>query len=186
MLPEIAAEAAAHLLPPPARTLRYVGSVTRQASERALKEIEKLIAKDPLAEVGLFISSPGGTTGAAMSFFDTVRQVLKPALVTIGSGDVDSSGVIILLAGDRRYLTKNTTMLLHSAGRYFSNQRYTVKEMEAMLAEDRLKDAQYAALLAERSRGGLSTEKALALMEAQTVLSPARAVELGLADAVLR
>src|SRR6201999_4389177 len=101
----------------------------------------------------LFITSPGGPTGTAMSFYDTIRHVLKPNLVTIGSGDVDSSGIIIFLSGTRRYMTSRTTLLLHPAGRVFGNQRFTTKEMEAMLAEDRMKDQQYASLIAQNSHG---------------------------------
>ena len=171
-------------LPPASRTARYVGTVTRERSERVLKELEKL-AKKGSGEIGLFVSSPGGATGAAMSFFDTITQIMKPELVTIGSGNVDSSGVIVFLAGARRYLSARTTLLLHPAGRFFGRERYTTKEMAAMLAEDRAKDEHYAALLSARSRGALSAPEALALMEAHTVLSPARAVSLGLADAVL-
>jgi ATP-dependent Clp protease protease subunit len=183
-LSQIAATPVAPALPPAARTLRYVGPVTRERNERVLKEMEKLLAKDPAAEIGLVVTSPGGATGAAMSFFDIVRHVLKPRLVTIGAGDVDSSGIVIFLAGARRYLTPRTTMLLHLAGRVFGSQRYTAAEMASMLAEDRLKDEHYAALLAERS-GALSREEVLALMSAQTVLAPERALALGFADALL-
>jgi ATP-dependent protease ClpP protease subunit len=181
---DLSALGAAPALPPSARVLRYVGPVTRERSERVLKEMEKLLVRDPRSEIGLFITSPGGATGAAMSFFDTVTQILRPSLVTIGSGDVDSSGVLLFMAGERRYLTRNTTMLFHPAGRLFGAQRYTTSEMAAMLAEDRLKDDQYARLVAERA-GAVSAEEILALMQAQAVLAPERARALGLAHALL-
>jgi ATP-dependent protease ClpP protease subunit len=169
-----------------ARTVRYVGPVTRAATERALKHIEKLLDASAEEEIVLFVTSTGGPTGTAMSFFDTVTNILQPRLTTIGSGDVDSSGVIIFLSGLKRYVTSHTTLLLHPAGRRFDGtMRYTVREMEAMLAEDRLKDAQYAKVVAEASRGRLTTEAVLSLMEQHTVLSPSELVELGLADAVL-
>jgi ATP-dependent protease ClpP protease subunit len=76
-------------------------------------------------------------------------------------------------------------MLLHGAGRIFDAQRYTTKEMAAMLAEDRMKDEQYAALVAARSRGKLETADVLRMMDAQTVLSPEDAVAYGFADTVL-
>ena len=136
-------------------------------------------------EIALFVSSPGGTTGIAMSFYDTVRYVLKPQLVTIGSGDVDSSGVIIFLSGSKRYVSARTTMLLHPAGRIFGNQRYTTQEMEAMLTEDKLKDAQYAEVIAQNSKGRLTCSEVLTMMHAHTVLSPSKMLEYGLADAIL-
>jgi ATP-dependent protease ClpP protease subunit len=121
-----------------------------------------------------------------MSFYDTLRHIVKPNLITIGSGDVDSSGIIIFLTGDIRYVTPNTTLLLHPAGRTFDgSQRYTTLEVEAMLAEDRLKDQQYATVVAERSNGKLNTEQVLEMMRKHTILSPIDLVSYGLAHAVL-
>jgi ATP-dependent protease ClpP protease subunit len=183
-------------LPTHKRTLRYIGSVTRVTSERILKEIGSMMGSSheqlrhsehpqQSKEIALFVSSPGGMTGVAMSFYDTVRHVLKPDLVTIGSGDVDSSGVIIFLSGSKRYVSARTTMLLHPAGRIFGNQRYTTQEMEAMLAEDKLKDEQYAQVIADNSKGQLTRDEVLLMMHKHTVLSPSKMLEFGLADAIL-
>lgn len=172
-------------IPERARTLRYTSSVTRALNERVLKDMNKLLDADAHAEIGLFVTSPGGATGTAMSFYDTVRHVLKPNLVTIGSGDVDSSGVIIFLAGSRRYISARTSLLLHPAGRIFGNQRYTTQEMEAMLAEDKLKDEQYASVVADNSRGTLTINDVLMMMKAHTVLAPEDIVSYKLADAVI-
>ncbi len=173
------------VFPTRARTLRYIGGVSRATTERVLKDMGRLIDESPEETIMLVVTSNGGPTGSAMNFFDTVRYVLAPRLIAIGSGDVDSSGVIIFLSGEERYVTARTTLLLHSAGRVFGNQRYTTREMESMLAEDRLKDTQYAQIVAERSRGRLTREDVLELMQHNTVLSPADAVRYGLADAVL-
>lgn len=169
------------------RTVRYIGPVTRAGTERALLQIEKLLDKSPEEEMYLFVTSTGGPTGTAMSFFDTIATLLKPRLTTIGSGDVDSSGIILFLAGEKRYVTARTTMLLHPAGRRFdSGSRYTVREMEAMLAEDRLKDEQYASVVANASGGTLSVEAVLNMMEEHTVLSPQDMLKIGLADGILQ
>lgn len=169
-----------------ARTVRYVGPVTRAATERALLRIEKLLDESSEEEICLFVNSTGGPTGTAMNFFDTIATILKPRLVTLGSGDVDSSGIIIFLSGEKRYITPRTTLLFHPAGRIFdAHTRYTVREMEAMLAEDRLKDEQYARVVANASRGGVTVRDVLSWMENHTVLSPDELVRYGLADAVL-
>lgn len=170
----------------PSRTVRYIGNVSRATNERVLKEITLLHTKSPREEIALFVTSTGGPTGIAMSFYDMLRHVVQPRLSTIGSGDVDSSGIIIFLTGEKRYITKNTTLLLHSAGRFFDHsQRFTTREIEAMLAEDTLKNRQYASLVAQSSKGKLNTEEVLKMMENQTVLSPVQLIELGLADSIL-
>jgi len=178
------APVAAAYVPARARTVRYVGSVNRQNNERALAAIGKLLDRGA-GVITLFITSPGGATGIAMSFYDSIRHLLKPQLVTIGSGEVDSSGMIIFLSGGTRYVTAHTTALLHCAGRLFGNQRYTTREMAAMLTEDRQKDEQYADVIAQNSHGQLDRDSVLALMDAQTVLTPEDFIRYGLADGIL-
>lgn len=169
----------------PLRLVEYLGCVNYATSERVLGSIKALMneSSDPLT---LLVTSTGGPTGTAMSFYDTVRYILKPNLITIGSGDVDSSGVLIYLSGDTRYVTPHTTLLLHPAGRVFDgHQRYTATEIEAMVTEDRLKDAQYAAVVAEHSQGRLTPEEVLSIMNAHTVLTPTDLIRMGLADRIL-
>jgi ATP-dependent protease ClpP protease subunit len=134
----------------------------------------------------MLVTSAGGPSGTAMSLYDTVRHVLRADITTIGSGDVDSSGMIIFLSGTRRMVTPHTTALLHPAGRVFADgTRYTTVELAAMLAEDAAKDELYAGIVAENSRGMLTAAMVLDLMRAHTVLTAARMVELGLADGIL-
>lgn len=171
----------------PARSVQYFGVINYATTERVIEEITRLMVTDPYGDIFLSVTSAGGPTGTAMSFYDHMRYVLKAPLITIGSGDVDSSGIIIFLSGEKRYITKNTTLLLHRAGRIFEgdNKRITAAELEAMLREDNLKDYQYASVLAERSNGRLTTEKALQLMDANTILTPVEMISFGLAHAIL-
>ncbi|HEY0010351.1 MAG TPA: ATP-dependent Clp protease proteolytic subunit [Candidatus Paceibacterota bacterium] len=172
---------------PPDRLVEYLGMVNYATSERVLEEIRELVHEDPEREISLLVTSAGGPSGTAMGFYDAIRSVLKPKLTTIGSGDVDSSGIVIFLAGDTRYVTKNTTLLFHMAGSSFEgNKRYTACEIDAFLREYRLKDFQYASIVAERSNGRLTTEQVLSMMEKNTILTPIELVSYGLADAILK
>lgn len=168
------------------RTLEYLGMVNYATTERVIEEMRELIHEDRDAAIALLVTCAGGPSGTAMGFYDLVRSVLKPKLTTIGSGDVDSSGVIIFLTGDTRYVTKNTTVLLHLAGGSFeAGKRYTANDVDAVMREYRLKDFQYASILAERSRGRLSSEQVLGMMEKNTILTPLELVSYGLADAII-
>jgi ATP-dependent protease ClpP protease subunit len=121
-----------------------------------------------------------------MSFYDAVRAVLRPNLTTIAMGDVDSSGIIIFLAGNKRLVSPRTTLLLHPAGRSFDpSKRYTAHEISAMAKEDQLKDEQYAAIVSEHSHGRLTQGQVLTFMECHTVLDAHELIRLGLADALL-
>lgn len=166
--------------------VEYVGGVNYGNHEKILLEIKKLMRDNAKEEIFLTVTSHGGPSGIGMSFYDTIRHVLKPNLITIGAGDVDSSGIIIFLSAERRLVTRHTTLLLHLAGRTFdSGKRYTANDMAVMVEEDRLKDEQYVSIVAERSNGKLSKKKVFELMERGTILSPELLVSYGLADGIL-
>lgn len=183
---EVLEGAGAKPLFPLDKMVEYFGIVNYATNERVLNNLKELIAASPADMLYLVVTSAGGPSGTAMSFYDMVRLVLRPTLTTIGSGDVDSSGLLIFLTGEKRFVTRHTTALLHNGGRVFeNNKRVTAGELEAMIHEDRLKDAQYAAIVADRSRGKLKFEEVLAMMEKNTMLTSEDFVRLGLADAVL-
>lgn len=168
------------------RTIEWLGGVNFENLEKTLGEIKSLIRKDSQAEIHLVVNSFGGPTGVGMSFYDAVTSWLKPNLVTIGSGDVDSSGIIIFLSGKKRFLTKNTTLLLHLGGRTFgTDKRFSTADMEAIIKEDSLKDYQYSCVVADATRGKYSPEKVLDMMKKNTILTAEEAVNMGLADTVL-
>ena len=170
----------------PSRCVEYFGVVNYATTERVIEETRALYTEVPNTPIYLNITSAGGPTGTAMSFYDHMRYVLKASLITIGAGDVDSSGIILLQTGHTRFLTPHTTLLLHSAGRMFEpGIRYTAGEIEAMYKEDRIKDLYYASILAEHSHGKLTQKEILQLMDKQTLLSAPQAVTYGFADAIV-
>lgn len=173
--------------PRPERTIEWLGGVTYGNLEQILGNIKTLMQKDSREEIHMLVSSYGGATGIGMSFYDAVKTWLRPKLYTLGSGDVDSSGIIVFLSGEKRFLTPNTTMLLHLGGRTFDrDKRFSTMDMENMMKEDRLKDMQYASVISEATDGRYSPEKILRLMAKNTILSAEEAVSMGLAHKILR
>lgn len=170
----------------PERTIEWLGGVNFENLQNVISKVKELVIEDPSDEVHLLVNSYGGPTGVGMSFYDATKTWLRPNLVTIGSGYVDSSGVIVFLAGHRRYITKNTTLLFHLAGRTFENgKRFSTLDMENMLKEDKVKDYQYACVVSDATGGKYSPEKILELMVNNTVLTAEEAVNMGLAHKVL-
>lgn len=171
----------------PERTVEWLGGVNYDNKRQTLKSIREMLKESKSEEIHLVVNSYGGATAIGMGFYDTVRSVIKPNLVTIGCGEVDSSGVIVFLAGKKRFVTKNTTLLLHLGGRAFSRSvRFSTAEMENMLRENRLKDYQYACLVADSTNGRCTPEKILELMSKDTILTAEEAVNLGIAHKMLK
>lgn len=166
--------------------MEWLGGVNYQNLEKIFGDIRRLMHEAPEEEIHLLVNSYGGTSSIGMSFYDAVTGWLRPNLVTIGSGDVDSSGILVLLSGRKRYITKNTTLLLHLAGGTFSGERrYTVGEIESMLNEYHLKDFQYACILSDATGGRYTPAMILEMMGKNTILTSAEAVEMGFAHKVL-
>jgi ATP-dependent Clp protease, protease subunit len=172
--------------PNPLRTIEWIGGVNYDNYEHVLGQIKDLMREDRTAAIDLLVTSHGGPSGVGMSFYDTVRHVLRPNLVTIGAGDVDSSGLILFLTGTTRYLTPHTTLMLHMAGRTFGNeQRFCAADVKGMLQEDSIKDRYYAEIVAGASGGRLAPDDVLALMAKTTILTPSEMLELGLAHGIV-
>lgn len=173
-------------MPRPERTIEWLGGVTFENLQCVMTKVKNLLVENSGDEIHLMVNSYGGPTGVGMSFYDAVKTWLRPNLVTIGSGYVDSSGVIVFLAGEKRYLTKNTTLLFHLAGRTFEGgKRLSTKDLQDLLKEDKIKDYQYACVVSDATNGRYSPEKILELMENNTVLTAEEAVNMGLAHKVL-
>ncbi len=68
---------------------------------------------DPKSPVTVIMNNPGGNWYHGMAIYDRITD--SPCQVTIlATGHVMSMGSIILQAGDKRLLTRNATMLIHS------------------------------------------------------------------------
>ncbi len=169
------------------RTLHWMGGVNYDMFTEITEAIRSMMLDNAQDPINLLVTSPGGASGIGMSFYDAMRLIYKPKLTTIGMGDVDSSGIIVFVTGQMRYVTPHTTLLLHLAGRTFENcKRFSTADMEAILREDKIKDRQYASIIAERSHRKLSVDDVLNLMRENTVLTAQEAVDLGIAHQVLK
>jgi len=170
----------------PERTLEWLGGVNYENLGRIIGSVKVLLSSAPEEEIALLVSSYGGATGIGMAFYDAMTGWLKPNLTTIGSGDVDSSGIIVFLAGRKRLLTKNTTLLLHLAGRTLDrDKRISTADLESMLKEDKLKDFQYACIIAQACGGSWTPERILEMMARNTILTAQEAVSMGLAQGIV-
>jgi ATP-dependent Clp protease protease subunit len=73
-----------------------------------------LEADDPLADITLYINSPGGSVDAGFAIYDTMR-VLDCDVVTVAMGLAGSMAQFLLCAGARgkRYALRHSRILMH-------------------------------------------------------------------------
>ncbi|GAB25561.1 ATP-dependent Clp protease ATP-binding subunit ClpP [Gordonia polyisoprenivorans NBRC 16320 = JCM 10675] len=82
-------------------------------------QLVMLSAHDPVADIGLWINSPGGSVPAMLAIMDTMR-IIPNDVVTVNLGMAYSAGQFLLCCGTRgkRFILPHAKVLLHqgSAG----------------------------------------------------------------------
>jgi len=83
------------------------------------------------SQITLIINSPGGSVHSAFHLIDAM-MMSEINIVTIGKGLVASCGVLTIMAGDRRLLTHNTSVMSHQ---YSWGSKGKEHELHAMIKE---------------------------------------------------
>lgn len=104
--------------------------------------------------IKIFINSDGGDLIAVMNFISTIK-LSKTPVVTIGLGKCFSSGGLLLMAGHKRLIFPNTTVLIHDGstgaigdtGKVMDSFEFTQKQekkvKEYILANTKISDKLY-------------------------------------------
>ena len=96
----------------------FVGDITYRScfglnSVLLIKEKEIMgKTKNQYDPIVLYITSNGGSVHAAFTVVDTIQN-LKVPVHTVVLGYVASAGTLISMAGSKRFITKNSYMLVH-------------------------------------------------------------------------
>jgi ATP-dependent Clp protease protease subunit len=145
-------------------------------------ELLYLESEDPDREISIYINSPGGSITAGLAIYDTMHFI-RPDIVTICMGQAASMAAILLAAGTKgkRFSLPNSRILIHQPSvDGIQGQATDVK----IFAEELLRTRNVLSkILSDLT--GQPFEKTDRDVERDFILSPSRAVEYGLIDAVL-
>lgn len=129
-------------------------------------------------QIELRVNSPGGSVFDAHAIYNAIER--HPANVTAYvDGMALSAASFIVQAADERVMAANALMMIHSAWGISMGNARDMREMADILEKT---DGTIVGIYAERS--GRSEDEMRALMEAETWMTAAEAVEAGLADEV--
>lgn len=163
---------------PVRRTIYLVGDVDSAMVGRFMASFHHLDRTEGPIEVRL--CTAGGNGEEALAIYDAVRSSNNDVLV-VGTGRVNSAGVVILQAGDLRLLTPNTTFMVHDSS--IKLGRSSVSQIGSCLSGLRMVDGMFNKILAERS--GHTLMEIERLSKEETFLSAEDAVKWNFADNVL-
>jgi ATP-dependent Clp protease, protease subunit len=140
--------------------------------------IDELKGLGPIAELTLRINSPGGSVFDGVAIYNALER--HGAAITVWiDGIAASIASMIAMAGDEIVIPENAMLVLHDPSGMVVG---TAADMRATAeALDKMKAGMIAAYRAKSGRDDAEIE---ALMAAETWLSAAEAVALGLADRV--
>ena len=137
---------------------------------------------DPLADISLYINSPGGSVYDGMAIYDTM-QLIKPDVATYGIGLQASMGAFLLSSGakGKRYSLPHAKVMIHQPS---SGTRGKVTDMEIDLRESLEVKEMLAKILSKNT--GQKLAKVKADMERDYWMSPEEALKYGLVDEVIK
>jgi ATP-dependent Clp protease, protease subunit len=139
---------------------------------------QTLLTNPSLKTIFIGISSGGGSVSSALAIYEYLKS-LKLEVITHNLGSVDSSAVLVYLAGDKRYAVEGSSFLLHPIRQVGTLQNPSTEEAEDLIEIIHRHTKQYANLVAKSTK--LTAVKAKQYMSETKAISTAEAVKIGLA-----
>jgi ATP-dependent Clp protease protease subunit len=140
-----------------------------------------LLAMDSVSHdpIKLVITSPGGDVEGTLLLYDTLQSLQSP-IYTFGRYCA-SAAVMILVAGEKRYLSPHALTMLHLISATIGGD---TRDVEIQYKElDRYKDKMLKVLLDNGATK--SKEQILIDIDRDFYLSPQQAIDYGLADEIM-
>lgn len=169
------------------RTLWLTGDIDREECSLTARQIEFLsnpsnFPEEYLEPIKLVIVSPGGDIEQLMFLYDVITTC--PAeIVTIGSGEIASAATLLLMCGDRRYITENCLVMTHMAhGAFEGSDDEIAAQAEAI---SRMSD-RYWKLLERHSNRSASWWYKKSKSHGELWIESDKMIELGGVDGVIK
>ena len=157
------------------------GEVNDAVSNSICAQLLFLEAEDSDADINFYINSPGGTVTSGMAMYDTM-QYIKPDVSTIVMGQAASMGSFLANAGapGKRFMLPGARHMIHQPLGGASGQATDVQ----IQANELLRWKKELTEIYEKTTGQ-PLQKLKDDMERDKFMTPAEAVEYGLADKVI-
>ncbi len=142
-----------------------------------IERICKLCDDNPeCEEVVITISTGGGDVDLAIELYNFLKS-LNCRITTINSSYVNSAGVIIFLAGDKRICMEGASFYVHSVTKKISGE-YNSDMLEREIQEIKANTYKITSLLESHTMSSKSSWSKL--MKKGTIILPKRAMRMGL------
>ena len=150
-------------------------------ANRIAAQMLLLAAEDPMADISLYINSPGGSVTAGMAIFDTM-EFIECDVATYAMGLAASMGQFLLSAGARgkRYALPHARIMMHQPS---SGVGGTESDITIQAEQSRLLKRELAELIAQHT--GQTVERVTADSERDRWFRAQEALDYGFVDHVI-
>jgi ATP-dependent Clp protease protease subunit len=163
------------------RIIFLSGPVNDQVSSLVVAQLLFLESEDPKKDIFFYINSPGGIVTSGLAMYDTI-QYIRPDVSTLCIGQAASMGSLLLTAGTpgKRFSLPNSRIMIHQPSGGFQGQATDIEihAQETLSLKKRLNEI-YSKHTGQKAS---IVEKS---MERDNFMSPQKAKEFGLIDAVI-
>lgn len=163
------------------RAIRFLAPVNGQTADMLFKVVDELCGQG-MKRLHLLLSTPGGSVFHGLSIHNYLRGI-PVEVYTYNFGSVDSIGVVIYCAGDKRFTVPHSRFLIHSV-KLTINNKVTLdeKQIDEYLKSVQIDQRNIARVMADTT--GRSEAAIDADMNNRTTLGPDQAVEYCLAHEI--
>lgn len=156
--------------------IKFFAPVTGETVDDLLEAVDERL-KQGADEFVILMSTPGGNVHFGLSAYNYLKGI--PASITMHNfGSVDSIGLVLFCAGDKRYCVPQASFLVHGVTCNFQNESLDEKDLEERLKSVRVDSENIARVIAANSK--LGVEEVTRAMFERTTLNPEQAVEWGI------
>lgn len=109
--------------------ISFADSIKKKQVKEFISTCNKAIQDHSPKRLHILFSSPGGDINLAFILLSFLKAI-PVKIIMHGSGNIDSCGINVFLAGEQRFAVTGTTFLLHGATRHFGkNDSFTVEKL---------------------------------------------------------
>lgn len=141
------------------------------------KEIESL--SEDVETINVFINSYGGEVAEGLAIYNSLRRH-KAKVKTYCDGFACSAASVVFMAGDERIMSNASLLMIHNAWLYTAGDPNQLRK-----DADDLETINQASVNAYMSRVNITEEALKEMMDAETWIAPADALEMGFATAII-
>ncbi len=157
--------------------IRFIAPVVPETTDQLFQFVDNAL-RNKYKRINLLLSSPGGSVFHGLSIYNFLKGI-PVEIFTYNFGTVDSIGIVIYSAGQKRFSVPHARFLIHGVRFNFSgNASFDDKQIEEHLKSLRIDQENIARVIADTT--GKPLHKIEEDMNNRTTLNPSQAKDYGL------